>query len=63
MLKAASVCATEPERAARALVDQGFTPRFDHAVQVMRELPYDRWREFDPEDTLRSYALRLHRQG
>jgi len=63
ILKAASVCATEPERAARALVDQGFTPRFDHAVQVMRELPYGRWREFDPEDTLRFYALRLHEAG
>ena len=63
MLKAASVCSTEPERAARALVDQGFTPRFDYTVQVMRELPYGRWREFDPEDTLRFYALRLHEAG
>ena len=29
----------------------------------MRELPYGRWREFDPEDTLRFYALRLHEAG
>jgi NitT/TauT family transport system substrate-binding protein len=26
-------------------------------------VPYDRWREFDPEDTLRFYALRLHEAG
>ena len=25
--------------------------------------PYDRWREYDPEDTLRFYALRLHEVG
>jgi hypothetical protein len=27
---------------------------------VLRELPYDRRREYDPEDTVRYYALRLH---
>jgi NitT/TauT family transport system substrate-binding protein len=30
---------------------------------VLRELPYDRWREYDPEDTVRYYALRLHEVG
>ena len=27
------------------------------------EVPYDRWREFDPEDSMRFYALRLHEVG
>jgi NitT/TauT family transport system substrate-binding protein len=27
------------------------------------EVPYDRWREYDPEDTLRFFALRLHEVG
>ena len=27
------------------------------------EVPYDSWREYDPEDTLRFYALRLHEAG
>ena len=31
--------------------------------QTLTELPYDRWREYDPEDTLRFYALRLHEAG
>jgi NitT/TauT family transport system substrate-binding protein len=63
ILKAADICATAPERAARQLVDAGFTGRYDYALQTLTELPYDRWREFDPEDSLRFYALRLHEVG
>ena len=29
----------------------------------MREIPYGRWREFNPEDTMRFYALRLREAG
>jgi NitT/TauT family transport system substrate-binding protein len=29
----------------------------------MKEIPYNMWREYDPEDTLRFYALRLHEAG
>src|SRR5262249_40581343 len=63
VLKAADVCATDPARAARNLVDRGFTSRYDYALQTVSELPYDKWREYDPEDTLRFYALRLHEAG
>lgn len=63
ILKAANVCNTEPERAARFMVDKGFVRRYDHTVQTIKELPYDRWDEYDPEDTLRFYALRLHEAG
>jgi NitT/TauT family transport system substrate-binding protein len=63
MLKAADLCSSEPEWAARQLVDEGFTARYDYAVQVMRELEYGVWRDFDPEDTTRFYALRLHELG
>jgi NitT/TauT family transport system substrate-binding protein len=63
MLKAADVCALEPDQAARSLVDRGFTPRYDYALQTMQEVPYGRWRDYDPEDTLRFYALRLHEAG
>jgi NitT/TauT family transport system substrate-binding protein len=62
-LKTADICATEPERVAQQLVDGGWTPRYDYALQTLSELPYDRWREFDPEDSLRFYALRLHEVG
>jgi NitT/TauT family transport system substrate-binding protein len=63
ILKAADICATDPERAARQLVDSGFTPRYDYALQTLTELPYGTWREFDPEDAMRFYALRLHEAG
>jgi NitT/TauT family transport system substrate-binding protein len=48
---------------ARRLVDGGFTPCYDDALQTLRDVPYDKWREYDPEDTLRFYALRLHDLG
>jgi NitT/TauT family transport system substrate-binding protein len=63
VLKAADFCAADPERAAQRLIDGGFTPRYDYALQTLTDLPYDRWREYDPEDTLRFYALRLHEAG
>jgi NitT/TauT family transport system substrate-binding protein len=63
ILKGADICALEPERAARALVDGGFTPRYDYAVQTMKEVPYDKWRVYDPEDAIRFYALRLREAG
>jgi NitT/TauT family transport system substrate-binding protein len=63
ILKATDVCALEPDRAARALVDKGLVQNYDYAVQTMQEVPYDKWREYDPEDTVRFYALRLQEAG
>jgi NitT/TauT family transport system substrate-binding protein len=63
ILKAADICAAEPDRAAQLLVNAGFAGPYDYALQTLTELPYDRWREFDPEDSLRFYALRLHEVG
>jgi NitT/TauT family transport system substrate-binding protein len=63
ILKAADLCVREPPSVARQLVDSGFTDRYDYALQTLGELPYDKWREYDPEDTLRFYALRLHEAG
>jgi NitT/TauT family transport system substrate-binding protein len=62
-LKAADLCTTEPTNAARQLVDRGFTSRYDYAVQALGDIPYDKWREYEPEDTIRFYALRLHEVG
>jgi NitT/TauT family transport system substrate-binding protein len=63
ILKAADMCATAPERAAQRLVDGGYTERYDYALQTLNEIPYNRWREFDPADAMRFYALRLHEVG
>jgi NitT/TauT family transport system substrate-binding protein len=61
--KAADFCTAEPETAAKELVESGFVPRYDYALQTIQEIPYDRWHEYDSEDTLRFYALRLHEAG
>src|SRR4051812_32004084 len=63
ILKATDICAQEPERAAQQIVDQGFTANYGYALQTMKDVPYNRWREYDPEDTVRFYALRLHEIG
>jgi NitT/TauT family transport system substrate-binding protein len=63
ILKATDLCVAEPERVAQRLVDGGFTPRYDYALQALNEVPYGAWRDYDPEDTIRFYALRLHEAG
>jgi NitT/TauT family transport system substrate-binding protein len=63
ILKAADLWVSEPKRVARLLVDQGYTKRYDYALQALSEIRYDVWREYDPEDTLRFYALQLHEAG
>jgi NitT/TauT family transport system substrate-binding protein len=63
VLKAPDLCATDPASAARRIVDRGFTPRYDYALQTLSENSYDKWREYDPEDAMRFYALRLHDTG
>jgi NitT/TauT family transport system substrate-binding protein len=63
ILKAAEICSTDPARVARQLVDGGFTPRYDYALETLKQLPYDKWRDYDAEDTLRFYAVRLHEAG
>jgi NitT/TauT family transport system substrate-binding protein len=63
ILKATDVCALQPDHAAHFLVDKGYTQRYDYALQTMQETPYNHWREYNPEDTVRFYALRLHEVG
>jgi len=63
ILKMTDVVAREPERAARFLVDKGYTKNFNYALEAMKDIPYKKWREYDPEDTVRFYALRLHEAG
>jgi NitT/TauT family transport system substrate-binding protein len=63
LLKANDICAAEPERVAQQLVDRGFARRYDYALETVTEIPYAEWRDFDPEDSLRFYALRLHEVG
>ena len=63
ILKGNHVCASEPEKTARFLIDRGFTANYDYALQSIKELPYARWRDFSTEDSVRFAALRLQEGG
>ena len=63
MLRATDLCVSEPTLVAQRMVDRGFTARKDDAVQTLADVPYNRWRDYDPEDTIRFYALRLREAG
>jgi NitT/TauT family transport system substrate-binding protein len=63
MLRATDLCVSEPALVAQRMVDRGFTLRQDYAVQTLADVPYNHWRDYDPEDTIRFYALRLREAG
>ena len=63
ILKATDFCASDPAAAARRLVDGGYAADYDYALQTLKEVPYNRWRDYDPEDTVRFWALRLREAG
>jgi NitT/TauT family transport system substrate-binding protein len=63
ILKATDLCASQPALMAQLLVEQGYTTRFDYAFKELSELRYDVWRDYDPEDTLLFYGLKLHEAG
>jgi NitT/TauT family transport system substrate-binding protein len=63
LLRATDSVAFQPERAAKLMVDRGFTTNYDYALKAMQDIPYNHWRDYDPADTLRFFALRLHDAG
>ncbi len=63
ILKGTDLCAAEPDRAARFMVETGRIANQGLMRQVLTDIRYDRWREFNPEDTVRFYALRLREAG
>jgi NitT/TauT family transport system substrate-binding protein len=70
ILKATDICASEPERVARLIMDRAKAsdrwkppPNYDYTLQTNKELPYRDWRQYDPDDTVRFFALRLREAG
>jgi NitT/TauT family transport system substrate-binding protein len=62
-LRAADLCVTDAPAIARRLVEGGIMDEYDYALQTVRKIHYDTWRDYDAEDTVRFYALRLHEAG
>ena len=63
ILKATDICAREPERAASDLVNKNYESNYGLTVEALKGLSYSAWRTFDPESTLRFYALRFREVG
>jgi NitT/TauT family transport system substrate-binding protein len=63
IIKATDLCISAPMRVAQQMVNGDFTAQYDYALQMLKELPYGKWREFEPEDTVRFYSLRLREAG
>jgi NitT/TauT family transport system substrate-binding protein len=65
ILKAADICIFDPESAVRLLVGRKtITPeQYSDALVAVSELKFRAWREYDPEDSLRFFALRLREAG
>ena len=49
--------------AVKAYLGQGLATNEKYVGQAMREVPFGAWREYNPEDTVRFYALRLREAG
>jgi len=62
ILKATDRCDSEPESVTTVIVDRGFADRSDPLLQILKDNPY-KWREYNAEDTVRFYALRLQEAG
>ena len=63
VLKSVDLCVSDPQRAARLAADKGLASSYDYALQALAEVRFDKWRDYDPEDTMRFYSLRLREAG
>lgn len=63
LLKATDLCATQPARSAQILVDKGYVENRAYALQTLTDVPYGKWREYNPEDSIRFFGLRLREVG
>ncbi|MDH3327657.1 MAG: ABC transporter substrate-binding protein [Desulfobulbaceae bacterium] len=65
LMKANDLVAKDPEMAAQLVIDMGIRNASEQKYLAMAfgEIPYDKWRHYNPEDTIRFYALRLKELG
>jgi len=63
ILKSADLCSSNPSWSAKQVVDQGFVPNYEYALQTLSDIRYGIWRDFDPEASVRFYALRMQETG
>ncbi len=63
LLKAVDLCISGPRQVAEEIVANGFSSNVDYALKTLTDARYDTWREYDPEDSIRFYTLRMQEAG
>ena len=65
ILKANDIVARDPQHTLRVLQKKKIWKKSEtkYILQALKEIPYGKWREYNPEDTIRYYALWLREVG
>jgi NitT/TauT family transport system substrate-binding protein len=64
ILNGIDLTAHDPQAAVRFLVDKGYTTQYDYTLEAVTTIHAGGWRaDYNAEDTLRYYALRLYEAG
>jgi len=65
ILKANDIVARNPELAARTVIEKKVRNESEYksVLRALKDIPYGKWREYNPEDTIRFYALRMRDIG
>lgn len=65
LMRANDLVAEDPAMAAKLVVDMGIRNKSEEKYLAMAfdEIPYEKWRYYNPEDTIRFYSLRLKELG
>ena len=65
ILKANDIVARDPEYTLRILQQKKIWKKSEtkYILQALKEIPYGKWRDYNPEDAIRFNALRLHDVG
>ena len=63
ILKSIDLCGSAPQAVVRQLVDRGLADNYELLAQSLTAIGYDRWRDFDTDDAIRFYTLRMREVG
>jgi len=65
ILKANDIVARNPELATRIVIEKKVRNESEYksVLRALKDIPYSKWRAYNPEDTVRFYALRMRDIG
>jgi NitT/TauT family transport system substrate-binding protein len=65
ILKANDIVARDPKLATRIVIEKKVRNESEYKplLRAFKDIPYSKWREYNPEDTVRFFALRLRETG